>query len=160
MLSTLSRRHSPPHLSSLIGFLMLNSLWKLMPRTMLSLQSCLLLTKIMKFIKLSFTLALSLWWSWTMTHMTRNYLPSSKLSRFGDTIWKVQPISSTLLWIIRTLSISLLPRYWSGGKCGGPSTSSSSILSSGSTLVISALNWMFSLDNRMFILKGEILAMP
>ena len=33
--------------SSLIGFLMLNSLWKLMPRTMLSLQSSLLLIKIM-----------------------------------------------------------------------------------------------------------------
>ena len=30
---------------------------------------------------------------------------------------------------------------------------------SGSTLVISALNWMLSLDNKMSILKGEILAM-
>ena len=34
-----------------------------------------------------------------------------KLSRFGDTIWKVWPISLTLLWIIRTLSIFLLSRY-------------------------------------------------
>jgi len=37
MLSTLSRKHLPLLLSSLIGFPMLNSLWKLMPQTMLSL---------------------------------------------------------------------------------------------------------------------------
>ena len=75
---------------------------------MLSLQSSPLLMKIMKIIQLPFTLALSLWWSWTMTHMTRNCLPSLKLSRFGGTIWKVRLIPSTLLWIIRTLSIFLL----------------------------------------------------
>ena len=63
MLSTLLRKHSLPHLSLLIGFLILNSLWKLMLQTMLSLQSSLLLIKIMKFIQLPFTLALSLWWS-------------------------------------------------------------------------------------------------
>jgi len=34
-------------------------------------------------------------------NMTRNCLPSSKLSRFGDIIWKVRPIPSTLLWIIK-----------------------------------------------------------
>ena len=30
-----------------------------------------------------------LWWSWIITYITRNCLLSSKLSRFGDTIWKV-----------------------------------------------------------------------
>ena len=160
MLSTLSRKHSPPHLSSLIEFLMLNSLWKLMPQTMLLLQSSPLLTKIMKFIQLPFTLALSLWQSWTTTHMTRNCLPSLKLSRFGSTIWKVQPIPSMLLRIIRTLSIFLLPRYWPGGKYNSWSIFPSSTLSSGSVLVISALNWMLSLDDGMSILKEGILAMP
>ena len=58
------------------------------------------------------------------------------------------------------LSIFLLPRYWPGGKYGGPSTSPSSTLSSGSALVISAQNWMLSLNNRTSILKGGILAMP
>ena len=160
MLSTLSRKHSPPHLFSLIGFPMLNSLWKLMPQTMLSLQSSPLLTKIIKFIQLPFTLVLSLQRSWTMTHMTRNCLPSLKLSRFGNTIWKVWPIPSTLLRIIKTLSIFLLPRYWPRGKCGSPSTSPSSTLSSGSILVVSVLNWMLSLDDGTSILKGGILAMP
>ena len=160
MLSTLSRKHLPPPLSSLIGFLMLNSLWKLMPQTMLSPQSSLLLTKIMKFIQLSFTLTLSLWQSWTTTHMTRNCLLSLKLSRFGNTIWKVRPILSTLLWIIRTLSIFLLLRYWPGDKHSGPSTFPSSTLSSGSTLVVSAQNQMLLLDDRTSILKGGILAMP
>ena len=114
----------------------------------------------MKFIQLSFTLTLSLWQSWTTTYMTRNCLLSSKLSRFGNTIWKVRPIPSTLLWIIRTLSIFLLLRYWPGDKHSGPSTSPSSTLSSGSTLVISAQNQILLLDNRTYILKGEILAMP
>ena len=158
MLSTLSRKYSPLHLSSLIGFLMLNSLWKLIPQTMLLLQSFPLLTKRMKFIQLPFTLTLLLWQSWTTIHMTRNCLPSLKLSKFGDTIWKVWPIPSTLLQIIRTLSIFLLLRYWPRGKHGGPSTSPSSTLSSGSTLVVSALNRMLSLDNGMSILKREILA--
>ena len=74
---------------------MLNSLWKPMPQTMLSLQSSPLLTKIMKFTQLPFTLTLLLQWSWTTIHMTRNCLPSSKLSRFGSTIWKVWPIPLT-----------------------------------------------------------------
>ena len=65
-----------------------------------------------------------------------------------------------LLWIIRTLSIFLLPRYWPEGKHGGLSTSSSSTLSSGSVLVILALNWMFSLDDGTSILKRGILATP
>ena len=149
MLSTLSRKHLPLLLFSLIGFPMLNSLWKPMPRTMLSLQSSPLLMKIMKFTQLPFTLALSLRRSWTMTHMTRNCLPSLKLSRFGDTIWKVQPIPSMLLQIIRTLSIFLLPRYWSGGKCSGMSTSPSLTLLLGSILVILAQNQILSLDNGM-----------
>ena len=139
---------------------MLNSLWKLMSQTMLLLQSSPLLMKIMKFIQLSFTLTLLLWWSWIMTHMTRNCLLSSKLSRFGDTIWKVRPIPLMLLQIIRTLSIFLLPRYWPGGKHSSPSTFPSSTLSSGSALVISAKNQMPSLDNGTSILKGGILAMP
>ena len=91
--------------------------------------------------------------------MTRNCLPSSKLSRFGDTIWKVWPIPSILLQIIRTLSIFLLPRYCLGGKHDGLSTSPSSTLLSGSILVVSALNQMLSLDDGTSILKGEILAM-
>jgi len=41
------------------------------------------------------------------TYMTRNCLPSLKLSRFGDTIWKVWPIPLILLQIIRVLSIFL-----------------------------------------------------
>ena len=65
-----------------------------------------------------------------------------------------------MLRIIRTLSIFLLPRYWPGGKRGGPSTFPSSTLSSGSVLVISAQNWMLSLDDETSILKGGILAMP
>ena len=160
MLSTLSRKHLPPLLFSLIGFPMLNSLWKLMLWTTLSLQSYQLLMIIMKFTWLLFTLALSLWQSWIMTHITRNCLLFLKLSRFGDTIWKVQPIPSILLWIIRTLSIFLLPRYWPKGKHSGPSTSPSSTLSSGSTLIISAPNLMLLLDDGMSILKGGILAMP
>ena len=128
--------------------------------TMLSLQSYQLLIMIMKYTWLLFTLALSLQRSWIMTHMTRNCLLSSKLSRFGDTIWKVQPIPSMLLWIIRTLSIFLLPRYWPGGKHSGPSTSPSLTLSSGSALVVSAPNQMLSLDDVTSILKGGILAMP
>ena len=114
----------------------------------------------MKSTQLPFTLVLSLWQSWTMTHMTRNCLPSLKLSRFGVTIWKVWPIPLMLLRIIRTLSIFLLPRYWPRSKHSSPSTFSSSILSSGSALVVSAQNWMLSLDNGTSILKGEILAMP
>ena len=160
MLSTLSRKHLPPPLSSLIGFLILNSLWKLMPQTMLSLQSSLLLTKRMKFTQLPFTLALSLWQSWTTTHMTRNCWPSLKLSRIGGIIWKVWPIPSTLLRIIRILSIFLLPSYWPGGKRDGLSTFPSSTLSSGSVLVISAQNRMLSLDDGTSILKGGILATP
>ena len=116
--------------------------------------------KIMKFIQLPFTLALSLQWSWTTTHMTRNCLPSLKLSRFGGTIWKVRLILLTLLQIIRILSIFLLPRYWPGGRCGGLSTFPSSILSSGSTLVVLVQNWILSLDNGISILKRGILAMP
>ena len=158
MLSTLSRKYLPPLLSLLIRFPMLNSLWKLMSRTMLLLQSSPLLTKIMKFIQLSFTLALSLWQSWTMIHMTRNCLPSLKLSRFGDTIWKVWPIPSTLLQIIRTLSIFQLPRYWPRGKRGGLSISPSSTLSLGSALVVWEPNQMLSLDDGTSILKGGILA--
>ena len=92
--------------------------------------------------------------------MTRNCLPSLKLSKFGGTIWKVQPIPSTLLQIIRTLSIFLLPRYQPGGKRGGPSTFPSSILSSGSALVVSAQNQMLSLNDGTSILKGGILATP
>ena len=65
-----------------------------------------------------------------------------------------------LLWIIRTLSIFLLLRYWPRGKCGGLSTSPSSTLSSGFTLVILVQNQMLSLDDGTFILKGGILAMP
>ena len=150
MLSTLSRKHLSLHLSSLIGFPML---W-----TMLLLQSSPLLTKIMKFIQLPFTLVLLLWQSWTITHMTRNCLPSSKLLRFGNIIWKVWPIPLMLLQIIRILSIFLLPRYWPRGKHSSPSTSPSSTLLSGSTLVISAQNWMLSLDNGISILKRGILA--
>ena len=116
--------------------------------------------KIMKFIQLFFTLTFSLWQSWTMTHITRNCLPSLKLSRFSGTIWKVQPVPSMLLWIIKTLSIFLLPRYWPRGKHGGLSISLSSTLSLGSALIILALNRMLLLDNRIFILKGEILAIP
>ena len=127
---------------------------------MFLLQSSPLLTKIMKFIQLPFTLALLLWWSWTITYMTRNCLPSSKLSRFGGTIWKVQPIPSTLLWIIGTLSIFLPPRYWPGGKYSGPSTFPSSTLSSGSILVVLAQNQMLSLDDGTSILKRKILATP
>ena len=158
MLSTLSRKYLPPLLSLLIRFPMLNSLWKLMSWTMLLLQSSPLLTKIMKFIQLSFTLALSLWQSWTMIHMTRNCLPSLKLSRFGDTIWKVWPIPSTLLQIIRTLSIFQLPRYWPRDKRGGLSISPSSTLSLGSALVVWEPNQMLSLDDGTSILKGGILA--
>ena len=160
MLSTLSKKHSPLHLSSLIKFLMFNLSWKLMLWTMLSLKSSPLLMKIIKFIQLPFTLALLLWWSWIMTYITRNYLLSLKLSRFGNTIWKVQPIPSMLLWIIRTLSIFLLPRYWFRDKHGGPSTSSSSILLLGSALVILASNQILLLDNEMSILKKGILAIP
>ena len=127
---------------------------------MLSLQFFLLLMKKIKFIWLSFTPTLSLQWSWITTHMIRNCLPSLKLSRFGGTIWKVWPTPLTLLWIIRTLSIFLLPRYWPGGKRGGPSTFPSSILSSGSVLVVSAQNRMLSLDDGTSILKGGILATP
>jgi len=87
-------------------------------------------------------------WSWTTTHMTRNCLSSLKLSRFDSTIWKVQPIPLMLLWIIRILSIFLLPRYWPRGKYSGPSTSPSSTLLSGSTLVVLAPNQMLSLDSR------------
>ena len=115
---------------------------------------------IMKFTQLLFTLTLLLWQSWITTHMIMNYLLSLKLSRFGDTMWKVRPIPSTLLWIIKTLSIFLLLRYWPRGKHSGSSTSLSSILLSGSTLVILAQNWMLSLDNGISILKREILATP
>ena len=82
--------------------------------------------------------------------MTRNCLLSLKLLRFGDTTWKVWPISLILLQVIKTLSIFLLPKYWPRGKHGGLSTSSSSILSSGSALVILALNQMLSLDDGTF----------
>ena len=160
MLSTLSRRYSPLFLFSLIRFLMLNLLWKLILWTMLLLQSYLLLTKIMKFIQLLFTLVLSLQWSWIMIYMTRNCLLSLKLSRFGNTIWKVRPIPSILLWIIRTLSIFLLLRYWPRGKHSDPSTSPSSTLSSGFTLVILAPNQTLSLDNKMSIQKEGILTIP
>ena len=92
--------------------------------------------------------------------MTRNCLLSSKLSRFDNTIWKVQPIPLTLLQIIRILSIFLQPRYCSRDKCGGLSISPSSILLLGSTLAILTPNQMLSLDNRTFILKRGILAIP
>ena len=153
MLSTLSRKHLPLLLFSLIGFLTLNSLWKLMLWTMLSLQSYLLLMKIIKFTWLLFTLILLLQWSWIMTHITRNCLPSSKVSRFSNTIWKIWFISSTLLQIIRTLSIFLLSRYWPRDKCDSLSTSPSSTLSLGSALVILVPNWMVSLDDGTSILK-------
>ena len=160
MLSTLSRRHSPLLLFSLIGFPMLNSLWNLMHWTMVLLQFSLLLIKIMKFIQLLFTPILLLWQSWITIHTTRNCLPFLKLSRFSDTIWKVQPIPLTLLWIIKMLSIFLLPRYWPRGKHSGLSTFLSSTLSSGSILVILAPNLILSLDSETSILKRRILAMP
>ena len=65
-----------------------------------------------------------------------------------------------LLQIIKTLSIFLLPRSWPRGKHGGLSTSLSSTLLSGSTLIIWAPNQMLSLDNEISILKEGILAMP
>ena len=130
-----------------------------MLQTMLLLQSSPLLTKIMKFIQLPFTLVLLLWQSWTMIYMTRNCLPSSKLSRFDNTIWKVLPILLTLLQIIRTLSVFLLPRYWPRDKHSSLSTSPSSTLSSGSALAISAPNQILLLDNGISILKEGILAM-
>ena len=89
ILSTSSRKHSSPLLFSLIGFLILNSLWKLILWTMLSLQFFPLLMKKMKFIWSPFTPGLSLQQSWTMTHITRNYLPFLKLLKFSDTTWKV-----------------------------------------------------------------------
>jgi len=54
----------------------------------------------------------------------------------------------------------LLPRCWPRGKCSGPSTSLSLTLLLSSILVILAPNWMLSLDSRIYILKGRILAMP
>ena len=51
----------------------------------------------------------------------------------------------------KDLKYFLLPRYWPKGKHSGPSTSPSSTLSSGFALVVSALNRMFSLDNRTSI---------
>ena len=114
--------------------------------------------KKMKFIWLSFTPVLSLWQSWIMTYMTRNYLLSLKLSKFDDTIWKVWPILLTLLWITKTLSTFLLPRCWPRSKHSGLSISFSSNLSSGSILVVLVPNWMLSLDCGTFILKGRILA--
>ena len=63
MHSTLSRRHSPLLLSLLIGFPILNSLWKLIFQTMLLLQSFSFLINKMKFIQLLFTSALLLWQS-------------------------------------------------------------------------------------------------
>ena len=112
----------------------------------------------MKFIWLSFTPVLSLWQSWIMTYMTRNYLLSLKLSKFDDTIWRVWPILLTLLWITKTLSTFLLPRCWPRSKHSGLSISFSSNLSSGSILVVLVPNWMLSLDCGTFILKGRILA--
>jgi len=64
------------------------------------------------------------------------------------------------LLVIFEAFIFLLPRYWPRGKHSGPSTSSSSTLSSGSTLVVLAPNRMLLLDNGMSILKREILATP
>ena len=160
MLSTLSRRHLLPLLFLLIRFPILNSLWKLMLQTILLLQSFPLLIKKMKFIWWPSTSILLLQWSWTTTCITRNFLLSLKLSRFGNTTWKVWPIPSMLLQIIKTLSIFLLSRYWPRGKHSGLSTSPSSILSSGSSLVILVLNWILLLDDGMFILKRGILAMP
>ena len=90
--------------------------------------------------------------------MTRNCLPSLKLSRFGNTTWKIWPILSTLLQIIKILSIFLLPRYWPKGKHSGLSTFFSSTLSSDSILVVLASNWALLLDSRIFILKRRILA--
>ena len=116
--------------------------------------------KKIKFIWLSFTPVLSLWQSWIMTYMTRNYLLSLKLSKFDDTIWRVWPILLTLLWITKTLSTFLLPRCWPRSKHSGLSISFSSTLSSGSILVVLAPNWMLSLDCGTFILKGGILATP
>ena len=49
----------------------------------------LLWIKKMKFIQLPFTPILLLWQSWIMTHMIWNYLPSLKLSKFGNITWKV-----------------------------------------------------------------------
>ena len=114
----------------------------------------------MKFIQLSFTLALLLQWSWIITYIIRNCLPFLKLSRFGNTIWKVRPILLMLLHIIRTLSIFQLPRYWPGGKCSGLSTFLSLTLSLDSALVVSAPNQILSLDDGISILKSGILAMP
>ena len=91
--------------------------------------------------------------------MVRNCLPFLKLSKFGDTTQKVWLIPLTLLWIIKTLSIFLLPRYWSRGKCSGLNAFLSSILLSDSVLVILAPNQTLSLDSEISILKGGILAM-
>jgi len=63
-----------------------------------------------------------------------------------------------LLWIIKTLSIFPLPRCWPRDKCGGLNIFLSSTLSSDSVLVILVPNQILSLNGRMFILKGEILA--
>ena len=109
----------------------------------------------MKFIWLLFTPTLLLQQSWITIYIIRNCLPSLKLSRFGNIIWKVRPILLTLLQIIRTLSIFLLPRYWPRDKHSGLSTFPSSILSSDSTLVILAPNWTLSLDNIISILREE-----
>ena len=125
---------------------------------MLLLQSSSLLTKIIKFIRLLFTLILSLQWSWIMIYITRNCLLFLKPSRFGNIIWKVRPILLMLSQIIRTLSIFLLLKYWPRGKCSGLSTSPSSTLLSDSALVISAPNQILLLDNGISILKGGILA--
>jgi len=102
---------------------------------------------------LLFTSVLSLQQSWIMTYMTRNCLPSLKLSKFGDTTWKVWPTPSTLLWIIKILSTFSLPRCWPRDKCGSMSTSLSSILSLGFVLVILAPNQILSLFSEMSILK-------
>ena len=95
-----------------------------------------------------------------MVHIIRNCLPSLKLSRFGNTTWKVWPILSTLLQIIKTLSIFLLPRYWPKGKHSGLSTFLSSILSSDSIQIILVPNQILLLDSGISILKGGILATP
>ena len=74
--------------------------------------------------------------SYTFTAVELNYNIYDKelLAIFeAFKIWQYYwPILSTLLWIIKTLSIFLLPRYWPRDKYGGPSISLSSILLSDS----------------------------
>ena len=160
MLLTLSKRHSSPLPSLYTRFPILNLSWKLMLWTMLSLQSFLLWMKKNKvhsvtFYSYTFTIAeLNLWHIWQ--GITCNFL---RLSKFGNTTSRVQPILLMLLWIIKTLSIFLLPKCWPGGKQWSEYLSQFNLLS-GFILVISAPNQILSLDNGTSTLKGGILVIP